>query len=319
MNIHIRFFILLTLAICINFNSYTIKPALAATQEIVAVVNSDAISALDLKKRMKLIMTSSGLPNNKDIRAKLTPQILDGLINEQIMLQEAHKLGLQVSQSEIESGLAKIAGQNKNSPEKFKAMIKRSGIDITSMYAQIESQIAWSKVVQSKLRPKIIISDHDVDAALERVNSRVGSKEYLIAKIYLPLTSKSKESQVKQLAQKLVREIKSGKASFFKLAQQFSKAAGSSNGGDTGWVEESQISEEVMAGLKLIKENQVTKPIKTLSGYNIIFLRKIRTLTESTIPSRDQIYYSLGNERIEKLQRSYLTDLRASSFIDLRV
>ena len=116
-----------------------------------------------------------------------------------------------------------------------------------------------------------------------------------------------------------MREIKTGKASFFNLAQQFSKAAGAVNGGDTGWLQETQLSEEILTGLQAVKKNQVTKPIKTLSGYHILFLRDIRTLTEDTMPSRDQIYYSLGTERLEKLQRRHLMDLKASSFIDLRV
>ncbi len=319
MNIYIRLLILFTLSLGLNLSTVITNPALSATQQIVAVVNDDAISALDLRKRMKLIMLSSGLPNNKDTRTKLTPQMLDGLINEKIMLQEAHKLNFVVSQEEIESGFAKIAEQNKTSPAKFKSMIKRSGIDITSMYSQIESQVAWSKVVQSKLRSKVIVSDRDVDDALERMTAKIGSKEYLIAKIFLPVYQSKKEAQVKQLANKLVKEIKSGKASFFKIAQQFSKAAGSANGGTTGWVEESQMPKEILSQIKLIKKKQITSSIKTISGYNIVFLRNTRILTEDTIPSRDQIYYSLGNERLDKLQRSHLADLRASSFIDLRV
>ncbi len=320
MNFYIRFLILFNIAVLGNLSDgIIIKPTLAATQEIVAVVNDEAISALDLNKRMKLIMASSGLPNTKDIRSKLTPQILNGLINEQIMIQEARKLGFEVTNDEIKAGFAKIAAQNKSSPEKFKSMLTRSGIDISSMYAQIKSQIAWSKVVQSKLRAKVIISERDVDDAQERLSSKIGSKEYLIAKIFLPITNNKQQAQVKQLAQRLVREIKSGKASFFKLAQQFSKAAGSANGGDAGWIEESQIPKEILAEIKSINKNQVTKPIKTLDGYNIIFLRDTRTLSEDTMPSRDQIYYSLGNQRLDKLQRSYLNDLRASSFIDIRV
>lgn len=291
----------------------------AGTQEIVAVVNDDAISARDLTTRMKLIIASSGLQNNKEIRAKLTPQILNSLINEQLMLQEARKMNIEVERSEIETGFAKIAVQNKSTPEKFKAMLRRGGIDISTMYLQIEAQVAWGKVVQKRLRPRVIVSDRDIDDTLSRIQAKVGSKEYLTAEIFLPIDGAKSVKSVKQLSNRLVREIKSGKASFFSLAQQFSKAAGAVNGGDTGWMQETQISEEILAGLKAIKKNQVTKPIKTLSGYHILFLRDIRTLTENTMPSRDQIYYSLGAERLEKLQRRHLMDLKAASFIDLRV
>lgn len=295
------------------------KSLYAATQEIVAVVNEDAISARDLATRMRLIIASSGLQNNKEIRAKLTPQILSSLINEQLMLQEARKMNIRIERAEVESGFLKVATQNKTTPAKFKAMLNRGGIDISTMYMQIEAQLAWGKVVQKRLRPRVIISERDVDDTLERIRAKVGSKEYLTAEIFLPIDNVKSEKQVKHLSNRLVREIKSGKASFFSLAQQFSKAAGAVSGGDTGWLQETQLSEEILTGLQAIKKNQVTKPIKTLSGYHILFLRDIRILTEDTMPSRDQIYYSLGTERLEKLQRRHLLDLKAASFIDVRV
>ncbi len=295
-----------------------VKPAVAAVQEIVAVVNDDAISARDFSKRMKLTIVSSGLPNNKDIRARVMPQVLGALINEKIMVQEARKMGMEVSNAEIDSGFAKIAAQNKMSADKFKATLRKSGIDITTMYDQVEAQIAWSKVVQKRLRPKVIISERDIDDTYERIKSKIGTKEYLAAEIFLPVDDASQEKQVKQLANRLVREVKGGKASFFKLAQQFSKSAGAIGGGDKGWLHEAQISSEILNALKSIKKNQVSNPVKTLNGYHILFLRDTRILTEDTMPSRDQIYYNLGAERLEKLQSRYLMDLKAAAFIDVR-
>lgn len=294
-------------------------PSMAAVQEIAAVVNADVISLNDLNKRMKLIMASSGLPNNQEIRERLTPQILSALINEKIMVQEARKLKLEVTPQEIEQGFATIAGQNKMNPDQFRAMMKRGGIDASTMAAQIESQVAWSKVVQAKLRPRVVISERDIDDAYGRIKAKIGTIEYLAAEIYLPINDDKSETQVKNLANRLVSEIKSGKAAFFKLAQQFSKSAGSMNGGDTGWLNEEQIDQDILAGLKAIQKNQVTKPIKTINGYHIMFLRDTRTMSAETMPSRDQVYYNLGTERLDKLQRRHLMDLRAASFVDLRV
>ncbi len=313
----IRLFVMFVLAFSIV--GQPVKNSFAATQEIIAVVNDDAISGRDLNKRMKLILASSGLKNSKEIRARMIPQVLNNLINEQLMLQEARKMDIQIERAEIEAGFAKIAAQNKSTVDKFKSMLRRGGIDVSTMYAQIEAQVAWGKVVQARLRPRVVVSDRDVDDVLDRIKAKVGSKEYLTAEIFIPTDGKNSEKQVKQLSDRLVREIKSGKASFFKLAQQFSRSAGAVKGGDTGWLQESQISEELLTGLQAIKKNQVSKPIKTLRGYHIMFLRDIRTLTEDTMPSRDQIYYSLGAERLEKLQMRHLMDLKAASFVEVRV
>ncbi len=296
-----------------------VRDSLAAVQEIVAVVNEEVISASDLNKRMKLILASSGLPNNAEMRERMMPQVVDSLVNERVMLQAARKSGINVQPEEIESGFATIAGQNNKKPAQFKNMIRKSGIDISTMSAQIESQVAWSKLVQARLRPRVIISERDVDDAHERIRSKVGTTEYLTAEIYLPVSDAKQQGKVKRLGDRLVREIKSGKASFFKLAQQFSKAAGASRGGDTGWLNEEQIDPSILEGLKKVKKNQVTSSIKTPDGYHIMFLRDTRTLTEDTMPSRDQIRYNIGTDRLNKLQHRHLLDLRAAAFVDVRV
>jgi peptidyl-prolyl cis-trans isomerase SurA len=295
-----------------------VKAVMAATQEIVAVVNEDAITAADLGKRLSLIMASSGLPNNPEIRQKLAPQVLNGLIEEQLMLQEARKMKLDVSAQEIEGGYATIAQQNKMDAAKFKGMLQKGGLDLSTMERQIKAQIAWGKVVQAKLRPKVMVSERDVDAALSRIKSKVGATEYLAAEIFLPVGGKNTEDQALQLANRMVGEINKGKASFFKLAQQFSKSAGSAKGGDVGWLRADQLSPEFVDALKGTGKNQVTKPIRTTQGVHILFVRDTRALSDSTVPSKEQIYNDLGTERLDRLQRSYLRDLRASSFVDIR-
>ncbi len=293
--------------------------ALARTYGIAAVVNDDVITNNDLDKRIRLVLASSGLPDTKEIRQKLAVQVLGNLINEEIMFQEAQKYGIEVAQEEIDNGFDQIAVQNNMSADHFMEMIKRIDGDASSIKRQIEAQIAWGKVVQARLRSRVVISERDIDDVLERIRAKVGTTEYLAAEIYLPVDETSKEAQVEKLAHGLVQEIRAGKASFFKLAQQFSQAAGAASGGNKGWVNEAQLPEELLQALKDAKKNQVTNPIKTMSGYYILLLRDKRTLSEDTIPSRDQIEYTIGTERMEKLQRQRLMDLRLASYIDIRI
>ena len=297
-----------------------IMPAYAVRQQqIVAIVNEDAISQKDLNDRVKLIMASSGLPNTKEIRDKLGQQIINSLIDEQIMLQEARNMKFKVSQDEIEKGFNAIAAQNKIKPEQFKAMLRRNGIDVSTLYRQIKANIAWSKVVQAKLRPRVVVTDRDVDDVMQRLKRNIGKSEYLVAEIFLPISDPKSEQKTKSFANRLVREIKSGNTSFFKLAQQFSKSAGASKGGNLGWVREGQISQELEAALKNMEKNQVSYPIRSQNGYHILFLRDKRVIKEENLPSRDQIFYTLGTERLDKLQRGYLLDIKASSFIENRI
>lgn len=296
-----------------------VRPAVAAMQEIAVVVNEDAISMQDLRNRMRMIIISSGLPNTQEVSARLLPQVVDALIDEQIMFQEGERQGFDVSDTEMERGFETIATQNQQKPEVFRQMLQQAGIEVNTMERQIRAQIIWGKVVQKLLRPRVLISSRDIDAALERIQAKIGTPEYLTAEIFLPVTDDKREDDMRILAQRLVRAVRLQGASFYKLAQQFSKSAGAAKGGDTGWLHENQLSEDVLDVLRNLQKNEVSDPVKTVKGYHIYYLRDVRTLTEETVPSPGQIEFNIGNARLEQLQARYLEDLRGASFIDYRL
>jgi len=288
-------------------------------ENIALVVNEDAITVSDVNDRLKLIATSAGLPDNDEIRAKLMPQIVGSLVEEQIMQQEAKKLDLTVEQSEIDAGFAQIAGQNKFTPDQFKTLIKKGGMNIATMQAQIRAQIAWGKVVQQKIRPQISISDSDIDSRLERIAKAKGKTEYLVAEIFLPVDQGKDQDKAGELAARLVKEIRAGKAPFSKVAQQFSQAAGSAQGGDLGWIQDGQLAPELDAALPQIGKGNIGDPVRTLMGYHILLVRDVRLISDETMPTRSQIMNSIGQERLERQARRYLMDLKSSAFIDNRL
>lgn len=291
----------------------------ARSESIAAVVNEDAITLSDVNDRMALIIASSGLPNSPDVRAKLASQIMGSLVDEQIRLQEARRLDLSVSQEEINQGFATVAQQNNLSADEFRTMITRGGLNIRTMEAQIRSQIAWSKVVQTKLRPQVVVTESDIDAHLERLSNNMGKPEYLVSEIFLPLDASQDELQVRQLAQKLVQEIRSGKAPFFKIAQQFSKSAGAPQGGDMGWIAQGQLQQELDIVLPQIASGQVSDPVRSASGYHILSVREQRLVAPENLPTRDQVMGLLGTQRLERIQRRYLLDLKSAAFIENRL
>lgn len=296
-------------------------PAQARTGEssIAAVVNDEAISASDVAARTKLILVSSGIPDTPEIREKMRPQILSSLIDELLMMQEAGREKITVKPEEIEGGFATIAQQNNMSADQFKSLLRQQGIPQKTLAGQIESQIAWSQVVQAKIRPQIVIAENEIDAFLERIRGDIGKAQYQVSEIFLPVPSPQDEGNVRQLADRLVRQMTEGHAPFPRVAAQFSQSAGASRGGDMGWVREGELPQELDAALAGMKEGSLSRPVRTLTGYHILLLRKKSVMTEDAIPSRADVYNKLGLEQLDRLQRRKLLDLKAAAFIENRV
>jgi len=294
--------------------------AYASRSEVIAaVVNDDAVSGSDVEERMRLIIASSGMPDNAEIRERMLPQIVTVLIEEKLKLQEATRMEIEITAQDVEQGFAAIAAQNNVSAEQFRAMLSRGGVSQQSLEDQIRSQIAWTRVVQEKLRPQIVIADNEVDAVLERLRASAGREEYRVSEIFLPVETPEQEGDVMKLADKLTKQLVEGKAPFPRLAQQFSQAAGASKGGDLGWIQQGQLAEPLEEMLAKMNENDVSRPVRSLAGFHILYLRGKRAITAESLPSREDIMQRLGMERLDRLQRSFLMDLKSQAFIEQRV
>lgn len=311
------FFLLISVFVISIF----VAPAYAGTgaNGIAAVVNEEAISVSDVFARMKLIMISSGMPNSKDARDKMRPQIMNILVDEQIKVQEAVRLGIEVSEKDIDNGFRTIAGQNKMTADKFGELLSKDGVSVRTLRDQIKSQIAWSQVVQKRLRPQVKITEIDINVMRERLASNTGKTEYLLSEIFLPVEEKKDDNNARQLSYRLIQQLEEGHTPFQVLATQFSQSSAAAIGGDLGWVQEDNLQEEIGKKLKSMGKGNFSQPIRSISGYHIVLLRQKRIISEETIPSLDDIASKLGTDQLERLQRSYLLDLRASAFVEHRV
>ncbi|MCB9973939.1 MAG: SurA N-terminal domain-containing protein [Rhodospirillales bacterium] len=163
--------IVLFLGMLLLSPAFLTSPAKAMELGIVAVVNDTMISDLQVRDRMKLIMASSGIPDTPENRSRLLPQVIDMLVYEALKMEAAHKVKVEVSDAEIEQGVAQIAAQNKFTEDQFMQILQAQGIAKRTLEDQIRSEIAWGKYVQQVLRPDVQISEEDIDAELDRLKA----------------------------------------------------------------------------------------------------------------------------------------------------
>jgi peptidyl-prolyl cis-trans isomerase SurA len=135
----------------------------------------------------------------------------------------------------------------------------------------------WNKVVQRELRPHVEIGDDEVDAAIERIRANAGKEEYLVSEIFLVVDNPKDEDQVKQFAENLVQQLKSG-GNFGSIARQFSQGTGAATGGDIGWIQEGQLPPELNGALVSLHPGETAGPIRSASGYHILGLREKRMI-----------------------------------------
>ncbi|MFA7276919.1 MAG: peptidylprolyl isomerase [Pseudobdellovibrionaceae bacterium] len=315
-NLPSTFFLTLTLWL-----GFALWPATAATkaESIAAVVNHGVVTISDVNARLTLIAKTTGMPESKELMNKLRPQILDSLIEEQLRTQEAERLGLAVEEKEIDNGFSQIAKQNNIPPDTFRKMLGQQGISISTMRDQIKAQIAWQKIIQKRIRPRVNVTDSDIDTELESLKGKINTDQYKLAEIYLPVLDIKQSGQVRSTAQNIFDQLQVTPQAFGKYAKEFSASPGAAQGGLIGWITAGQLPEELDKALPTLVKDKVAAPIQTKTGYYILLLLDKRRLEAGKMPTRDEITEKIGVGRMERAARKYLIDLRAAAFIEKRV
>ncbi|MCC7016215.1 MAG: peptidylprolyl isomerase [Rhodospirillales bacterium] len=260
-------------------------PAVAriTVEGIAAIVNDEPISRLDLDHRLRFTLLTSGLPDTAEIRRRLIPDVIQGLIDERLKAQEAKRLGIKAEKAEVESILHRMEAQSGMSQGGMKAYLDKVGIALGTLTARIESDIVWRQIVTRRYRRGIRISDEEVDEHLARIRANAGKPQSLAAEIFIAVEDPSKEGEATALAARLVDQIRRG-VPFRAIAQNFSQSPSAAQGGDLGWVSAGQLEPAADQALATLQPGQITPPVRGENGYYILMLRERRAgsaLTDS--------------------------------------
>lgn len=259
-------------------------PAYAATDGrvgIAATVNDEVITMSDVSSRTHLYLSGSRGTPPPDVRRQLEQQALDKLIDEKLQMQEAKTLGIAIGPEQVDEAFARIAQQNNFSADDFKRRLTADGIRMGTLRDQLTAELAWSQVVRRKLRPQISVSEAEIDNAMDQISRGKGKARYRVAEIFLAVPDAAQDAAVKAEIGKIAAELGKG-ARFPDMARQFSQAPGAATGGDLGWVQEGQLDAKIDAALKGMSTGQLSAPVRSATGYHLLFLRDLQQPSSET-------------------------------------
>ncbi|HEV8015437.1 MAG TPA: peptidylprolyl isomerase [Stellaceae bacterium] len=248
----------------------------AQQTRIAAVVNNDIVTADDLEGRLMLVMRSSSIPDTPQNRQQLTPRILQQLIDEKLELQEAAHFKITPDKGEVEKALGNIETRNNMTKGGLDQYLKAAGIPRSTLVDQVTASLLWNKVVDGRYSSDVSVSDTEVNDEIARLKADIGKPQSHVAEIFLAIDNPTQEPDVKQLADKLVNQIRQG-AQFPAVAQQFSQSPSAATGGDIGWVTPNQFGPPLDDAIAKMNPGEISYPIKTTAGYYILYLLERRT------------------------------------------
>jgi peptidyl-prolyl cis-trans isomerase SurA len=269
---------------------------------IAAVVNEDIITELDVYMRLRMALLSAKLQDNDETRRRLLPQVLRNLIDDRLKLQEAKRQGIKVNPADVEKRINALAERNNMTREELESFLKGNGILVDAIADQVTADLSWARLVQRTLRPRIVITDQEINDEVARMKATQGQTEYKMYQIFLAVDAPDQESGVRDSAERLMEQLRAG-ADFESLAQEFSQDEGALKGGNWGWQRLDQMDPAVAKEIQLTPAGELVGPIRGTGGYYIAFAKETRIAGASDTGSGSvtvkQILWSLPSNAAE--------------------
>lgn len=242
-------------AVCLAGLAHAEKIGIAAT------VNDEVITTTDVAARRTLIMDASDIPVTPENERRITPRILQALIEETLELQEAKRQSITVSQAEIDKALDDLGARQKLPPGELKKTLQAKGLSVRSLENQVKAQLAWTKVVQRKLRRNVTVTQDELLLAQQAQAAAPGVTELRLTALVVPITPQSKEAEVKARVGELNAAITGGQP----LAAVAEKYAGKGDVQFTApvWVAEDTLPADVQRLLRETEPGKVAGPVRT--------------------------------------------------------
>jgi len=293
---------------------------------VIAVVDDDVITQYELENTVELILKRYGQaipPGERDrIAAEARKALLDRLIADLLLRQEAKRLGITVRDEEVNLTIQESLNRRKMSVEDLQQALIKEGSSYEKYRESTRNDLIKMRIMQREIRPRVSVTNDEIGAFYqEHRDEYEGKLRVRLLMIALPVPNNSspavkEEQRIK--AQTVLQRIRAGEP-FEALANEFATGP-ARTGGDIGYVEKGSMSpaiEEVAFGLK---PGEISDVIETPQGFYIIRALDRRGGGSLTVKAtREDVEERIYREKMEKKFAEWMVEKRQKAHIEIRL
>ncbi|WP_421693192.1 SurA N-terminal domain-containing protein [Aestuariivirga sp.] len=306
-----------------------VAPALAASASIVALVNDQPITELDLSQRIVLLEVLGDLPQGGMSKQKA----LQELIDDEVKLVEAGRFNMLPSDADVTDRIDRIAKNLKLTKQQLIDKLKAKGITEKSFRRYLAASMGFSRIINGKYKDDMEATDAEVDAKLAEIKAKFGDQMskimndprmkpitvYSLMEILLPVDGddpmllQSRAIEAQQVAQRLkgCGSLKAASEGIFnvKPGKKFEADA-------------ARVPPQMRQALEQAGQGHAIGPMRGKGGIQLIAWCGVRKLTppkpDFKMPDREQARRIVINEKYDKIEEDYLKTAREKLYVEYR-
>ena len=293
---------------------------------VIAVVNDDVITQYELESTVELTLNRYGQsipPGERErIAGEARKVLLDRMIDDLLLRQEARRLGITVRDEEITKSIQESLQRRKMSTEDLQQALVKDGSSYEKYREATRGDLIKMRIMQREIRPRISVTTEEIGLFYQEHRDEYEGKLMVrLQMIFLPVPDggdPAVKEQQRVKAQDILKRIRAGEP-FEALANEFTPAS-ARTGGDIGYVEKGSLNpalEEVAFGLK---PGEMSDVIETPQGLYIIrALDRRGGGSLSAKATREDVEERLYRDKMEKKYTEWQAERRQKAHIDIRL
>jgi peptidyl-prolyl cis-trans isomerase SurA len=246
---------------------------------IAAVVNDGLVLKTELDNQVdavtkRLQEQKVALPSKNVLKQ----QVLDRLILQEIEAQRAKRIGLAISDEQLNGALQEIASRNKIPFDQLPTILQTQGIDYKQYRESMRKELTLSQLRERDVISHIIVTPHELEQFLSRQDSAAANDQFNVSHILLSLPAAATPQQIEEITRKahdLAERAEKGE-DFGQLAIANSNSQTALDGGQLGWRKGNQLPQFILDLVTKMKAGNVSEPVRTPSGFHIVKLNDRR-------------------------------------------
>lgn len=288
---------------------------------VAAIVNNGVVlqSEVDeMVSRVKKGAEKQGqtLPSDKVLHV----QSLERLISNSLQLQLAKRMGLQITDQQLDQTIENIARDQKLTVEQFRQQALAEEGNYEKFRERLREEITMGEVLRANVQRRIYVSPQEIDALVKMMDEQgVSNEQYNIGHILVATPSDPTPEQIKEAeerAAKVVELLKNG-SDFKKIAVASSSASNALEGGDMGWLNINEMPTLFADAVRGKKKSDLIGPLRSGAGFHILTIFDIKganVVEFEEVHARHVLVKPsiiLSEEKAQKLLAQFASDFAA--------
>ena len=274
------------------------------------VVLESQITELIAVVKRNAMLNNQSLPSDRALRT----QAIEKLIIDNLQTQMAERMGIQISDPQLEQTILNIAQGENMKIAQFREKVAQEGVSYDTYREEIRKELILGEVRRANVRRRVYITEQEINNLVTLIDEQGDEQaEYNLGHILIEFPPEPTDTDIEQAktrANKVIELLNKG-SDFAKIATASSGGSLALEGGDMGWMNINSMPTLFAEAVQKKSKDDLIGPIRSGAGFHILKVKDLRGIEKVEIAEVNARHILitpsviLSDEKAEKMLKEF--------------